>query len=171
MLSFKNFLLDQDDNIDQEEAVKRYNNYKTDFKKTQISEFFIAHKDEEWFVENFFIMNLNFSFFLFRFKYKYHPDEYPKRREEQRQTIKKRLEIFMDLYNKGYLNDVSVDIENQRGLTRFLDAGMRSTYFVKQDLKDRYSLERAINCELLQSATRETHKFMGKLKSSRMILI
>ncbi len=65
MLSFKNFLLDQDDNIDQEEAVKRYNNYKTDFKKTQISEFFIAHKDEEWFVENFFIMNLNFSFFFY----------------------------------------------------------------------------------------------------------
>jgi len=77
----------------------------------------------------------------------------------------------MDLYNKGYLNDVSVDIENQRGLTRFLDAGMTSTYFVKHDLKDRHSLERAINCVLLQSTTRETHKFMGKLESSRMILI
>ncbi len=60
----------------------------------------------------------------FRFKYKYHPDEYPKRRNEQRQIIKKRLEIFMDLYNKGYLNDISVDIDNQRGLTKFLDAGM-----------------------------------------------
>jgi hypothetical protein len=31
----------------------------------------------------------------------------------------------MELYNKGYLNDVSVDIENQRALTRFLDAGKR----------------------------------------------
>jgi len=30
----------------------------------------------------------------------------------------------MDLYNKGYLNDISVDIDNQRGLTKFLDAGM-----------------------------------------------
>ncbi|CAF1405017.1 unnamed protein product [Adineta steineri] len=106
LLSFKNFLLDQDDNIDQEEAVKRYNVYKTDFKKTQIAEFFTAHKDEEW------------------FKYKYHPDEYPKRREEQRQIIKKRLEIFMDLYNKGYLTDVSVDIDSQRALTRFLDAAV-----------------------------------------------
>ncbi len=37
--------------------------------------------------------------------------------------------------------------------------------------RDRHSLERAINCVLLQSAKRETHKFMGKLKSSRMILI
>jgi hypothetical protein len=51
LLSFKNYLLDQDDNIDQEEAVKRYNDYKTDFKKTQIAEFFTAHKDEEWFVK------------------------------------------------------------------------------------------------------------------------
>ncbi len=52
MLSFKNFLHDQDDNIDQEEAVKRYNVYKIDFKKTQIAEFFTAHKDEDWCVKN-----------------------------------------------------------------------------------------------------------------------
>jgi hypothetical protein len=51
MLSFKNYLHDQDDNIDQEEAVKRYTDYKTDFKKTQIGEFFAAHKDEDWYVK------------------------------------------------------------------------------------------------------------------------
>jgi len=60
MLSFKNFLHDQDDNIDQEDAVKRYNDYKIDFKKTQIAEFFAAHKDEDWFVKIFFL-----SFFSF----------------------------------------------------------------------------------------------------------
>jgi hypothetical protein len=38
------------------------------------------------------------------------------------------LEIFMDLYSKGYLKDVSVDIDNQRALTRFLDAGMTFSY-------------------------------------------
>ncbi|CAF0849143.1 unnamed protein product [Adineta steineri] len=102
--SFKHFLQDQDDNIDQEEAVKRYNDYKTDFKKTQIGDFFTAHKDEDW------------------FKHKYHPDEYSKRREEQREIIKKRLDVFMELYNKNYLDDVSVDIDNQRALTKFLDA-------------------------------------------------
>ena len=53
LLSFKSFLRDQDDNIDQEEAVKRYGVYKNDFKKTQIAEFFTAHKDEEWFVRFF----------------------------------------------------------------------------------------------------------------------
>ena len=66
---------------------------------------------------------------LFRFKYKYHPDEFPKRRAEQRQIIQKRLEIFMDLYNKDYLKDVTVDIDNQRALTRFLDAGRRFLSF------------------------------------------
>ncbi|UJR38183.1 hypothetical protein I4U23_030857 [Adineta vaga] len=104
MYSFKHFLQEQDDNIDQEEAVKRYNDYKNDFRKTQIAEFFNAHKDEDW------------------LKHKYYPDEYPKRREEQREIIKKRLDIFMELYQKGYLDDVSVNLESQRTLTRFLDA-------------------------------------------------
>jgi hypothetical protein len=66
---------------------------------------------------------------MFRFKYKYHPDEYSKRREEQRQIIKKRLEIFMELKTKGYLDDVSVDIDNQRALTRFLDAGTGRCFY------------------------------------------
>ncbi len=60
MLSFKNFLHDQDDNIDQEEAVKRYTEYKIDFKKTQIAEFFAAHKDEDWFVKMFFFLYFSF---------------------------------------------------------------------------------------------------------------
>ncbi len=37
--------------------------------------------------------------------------------------------------------------------------------------RDRHSLEHAINCVLLQSITRETHKCMGKLESCRMVLI
>ena len=57
-MSFKNFLQDQEDNIDQEEAVKRYNEYKNDFKKTQIAEFFTTHKDQEWFVTLFSIFFL-----------------------------------------------------------------------------------------------------------------
>ena len=73
-------------------------------------------------LENLILM-FKYSFFPHRFKHKYHPDEYPKRREEQRIIVKRRLDVFMELYNKGYLDDVSVDIESQRALTRFLDAG------------------------------------------------
>ena len=50
MISFKHFLSQQEDSITDEDAIKRFNEYKLDFKKAQISEFFLAHKDEEWYV-------------------------------------------------------------------------------------------------------------------------
>ena len=35
----------------------------------------------------------------------------------------------MELLNKGYLDDVVVDSDNQRSLTRFLDAGQTNESF------------------------------------------
>ena len=61
MQSFKQFLQTQDDNISDEEAIRKYNEYKLEFKRLQLNEFFVAHKDEEW------------------FKIKYHPEEAIKR--------------------------------------------------------------------------------------------
>lgn len=48
MQTFKAFLASQDDNITDDEAIQKYNEYKNDFKKQQINEFFLAHKEEEW---------------------------------------------------------------------------------------------------------------------------
>jgi hypothetical protein len=48
MMTFKNFLAQQDDSIDDEEAVKKYAAYKMEFKKEQLSKFFAEHKGEEW---------------------------------------------------------------------------------------------------------------------------
>lgn len=48
MMTFKQFLSEQDDNISDEDAIKKFNEYKLDFKKQQISEFFLQHKEEEW---------------------------------------------------------------------------------------------------------------------------
>lgn len=48
MMSFKSYLLTQDDNITDDEAIKKYNEYKLEFKRQQLNEFFITHKDEEW---------------------------------------------------------------------------------------------------------------------------
>lgn len=50
MKSFKEFLLSLDDSIDETEAVKRYNDYKLEFRRQQMQDFFLAHKDEEWYV-------------------------------------------------------------------------------------------------------------------------
>ena len=48
MMTFKQFLQQQDDHITDEDAIKKFNEYKIDFKKQQINEFFLQHKDEEW---------------------------------------------------------------------------------------------------------------------------
>ena len=48
MMTFKQFLASQDDHISDEEAIKKFNEYKMDFKKQQIQEFFSAHKEQEW---------------------------------------------------------------------------------------------------------------------------
>ena len=48
MLTLKQFLQDQDDHIDEQTLFAKYQDYKVDFRKTQIQEFFNRHKDEEW---------------------------------------------------------------------------------------------------------------------------
>lgn len=48
MMTFKQFLNKQDDTLSQEDAIKLYADYKLQFKKQQINEFFLAHKEEEW---------------------------------------------------------------------------------------------------------------------------
>ena len=48
MLSFKQWLAEQTDDIAEDDAVVRYGTYKVEFKRSQLSTFFEAHKDEEW---------------------------------------------------------------------------------------------------------------------------
>ena len=49
VMSFKMFLSQQDDTISDQDAVKKYNEYKEEFRIKQINEFFLQHKDEEWY--------------------------------------------------------------------------------------------------------------------------
>lgn len=58
----------------------------------------------------------------FRFKSRYHPDENYKRRNEQNQNVVNRCEVFMDLMDKGWLNDVVAESDKANELVRFLDA-------------------------------------------------
>jgi len=52
MLTFKSFLTTQDDSISDEDAIKKYSEYKLEFKRQQLNEFFVNHKDEEWWVKS-----------------------------------------------------------------------------------------------------------------------
>lgn len=48
MLTFKQFMNNLDDSTDHIEATTKYNEYKVEFKRKQLTEFFNAHKEEEW---------------------------------------------------------------------------------------------------------------------------
>lgn len=50
MLTLKQFLANQDDSISDSDAITKYNEYKQDFRRQQLNEFFVTHKDEEWWV-------------------------------------------------------------------------------------------------------------------------
>ena len=52
MMTFKSFLATQDDGISDEDAIKKYSEYKLEFKRQQLNEFFVNHKDEEWWVSS-----------------------------------------------------------------------------------------------------------------------
>ncbi|XP_034746461.1 serrate RNA effector molecule homolog isoform X1 [Etheostoma cragini] len=106
MKSFKEFLLSLDDSVDETEAVKRYNEYKIDFRRQQMQDFFLAHKDEEW------------------FRSKYHPDEASRLKVEAQSSLKNRLNVFMFLMENNWFDNVSLDIEHTPAIIKVLDAAV-----------------------------------------------
>ena len=104
MMSFKSFLQTQDDQISDEEAIKKYGEYKMEFKRQQLNEFFVTHKEEEW------------------FKQKYHPDDSVKRKDEMKDFLQKRVEVFNELLENGKIKQLKLDNDMQDSLIRLLDS-------------------------------------------------
>lgn len=48
MLTLKQFLDTEEEGISDLEVMQKYSDYKQEFKRQQLNEFFVAHKDEEW---------------------------------------------------------------------------------------------------------------------------
>ncbi|XP_034476530.1 serrate RNA effector molecule homolog isoform X3 [Drosophila innubila] len=103
MLTLKQFLDTQDENISDSEVMRKYTEYKTDFKRQQLNEFFVAHKDEEW------------------FKNKYHPEDSVRRNDEQRGFLKRRTDVFLELLENGTIGNVKIDSSQADALVRVLD--------------------------------------------------
>ncbi|XP_055935385.1 serrate RNA effector molecule homolog isoform X1 [Argiope bruennichi] len=141
MMTFKQFLSSQDDGIDDQEAVKKYNEYKLEFRRQQINEFFLNHKDEEW------------------FKLKHHPEESAKRKAELHEALKRRLAVFMELYEKGWVDEVRIDQENSEQIIKFLDAVVikleGGTDFDLKVLDEPYEEEKPKETTLLPSSLKE----------------
>lgn len=103
------FLLNMEDSVDETESVKRYNQYKLDFRRQQLQDFFLQHKDQEW------------------FRSKYHPDDITARRAESLAALKTRLGVFLFLLDNNWLDNVSLDMEHAPGIIKLLDAGRDRT--------------------------------------------
>uniref|UniRef100_A0AAY4EMM1 Serrate RNA effector molecule homolog n=1 Tax=Denticeps clupeoides TaxID=299321 RepID=A0AAY4EMM1_9TELE len=106
MKTFKEFLLSLDDSVDETESVKRYNEYKIDFRRQQMQDFFLAHKDEEW------------------FRSKYHPDEAGRRKAEARGALQNRLNVYMCMMDSGSFDNVFLDIERAQAIMKIMDASV-----------------------------------------------
>ena len=104
MMSFKAFLQTQDDQISDEEAIRKYAEYKLEFKRQQLNEFFVTHKEEEW------------------FRQKYHPEDSVKRKAELLEMLEKRIEVFKLFQEQGKYNGLALDGENQDSLVKLLDS-------------------------------------------------
>lgn len=48
MMTLKQFIMDQDELIDEDTLSEKYGEYKVSFRRAQVQEFFNRHKDEEW---------------------------------------------------------------------------------------------------------------------------
>ncbi|KAI1290255.1 Serrate RNA effector molecule -like protein [Halotydeus destructor] len=106
MLTFKQFLAGLDDTVADTDAVQKYNEYKTTFKKDQILEFFNKHKEEEW------------------FKAKYHPDEFGRSKEAKEAYVHLRLKVFNELLEKDWIDSISIDVEKNLQIVKLLDAAV-----------------------------------------------
>merc|ERR1719312_353859 len=72
--------------------------------RQQLNEFFVTHKDEEW------------------FKQKYHPDDSVKRKDELREMLKKRVEVFQEFMEQSKFADLTLDGDKQDALIKVLDS-------------------------------------------------
>ncbi len=117
-MCLQEFLLNMEDSVDETESVKRYNQYKLDFRRQQLQDFFLQHKDQEW------------------FRSKYHPDDITARKAESLAALKTRLGVFLFLLDNNWLDNMSLDMDHAPAIIKLLDAGrdrQRDRQVVRQD--------------------------------------
>ena len=103
MMTFKAFLQTQDDSITDEESLQKYGEYKLEFQRQQLNEFFVHHKDFEW------------------FRVKYHPTEVDTRQTEVKKMLQKRLEVFNQLVTDKFIEEVRIDSNSEDKLLELMD--------------------------------------------------
>lgn len=103
MLSFKEFVDKQSDDINELDALDKYRDYKMDFIRKRIAKFFKEHQEEEW------------------FRNKYRPTEIEKIEAASKELKKKRKEVYKQLVEKRYTENLPIDYDHAGQVTKFLD--------------------------------------------------
>jgi len=103
MMTFKAFLQTQDDSITDEESLQKYGEYKLEFQRQQLNEFFVHHKDYEW------------------FRVKYHPTESEARQADLKKMLQRRLEVFNKLVTDEFIEEVRLEEGSEHKLLELMD--------------------------------------------------
>jgi len=104
MMSFKAFLETQDDNITDDEALVKYGEYKLEFKRQKLNEFFVSHKQQEW------------------FRTKYQPQGLSAREKATHESAQRRCEIFNELSAKGFMDAIRCTQDEEVDIVKLLDS-------------------------------------------------
>lgn len=102
LISFKEFVANQPDSVEEDQACKSYNEYKLNFKRKQLARFFEQHKDEEW------------------FRNKYRPPEKTKLEEDFKAVTARRKEIYNQMKEKNLTDGIKIAYEDKDKLSKFL---------------------------------------------------
>ena len=103
LMSFKEFIVNQSNDINEQEALTRYGEYKTDFTRRQIDKFFKEHQEEEW------------------FRNKYRPIELKHIEEKTKEVRAKRKKVYEQLIEKQSTDNFFLDYQHNDKLSLFLE--------------------------------------------------
>ena len=102
LLSFKAFLETQSDHITEEESLAMYREYKAEYRRERMLEFFEEHKEEEWLMEL------------------YHPVCKERRRLEEQARVARRAEVFWSIFKNENCR-LKLETGQDEKLTRMMD--------------------------------------------------
>jgi len=102
LLSFKGFLETQNDHITEEESLAMYRDYKAEYRRQRMLEFFEEHKEEEWMMEL------------------YHPVCKERRRLEEQVRVARRADVFWSMF-ENEICGLKLEVGQEEQLTRMMD--------------------------------------------------
>ena len=102
-MSFKQFMMEQDDSINEDQAVNKYNEYKQNISAKFISSYFEEHKNDEWFQE------------------KYHPVYCNKIYDVKHSSLLQRFFSFWYLFQSDLFLNFSLDVEYLSSIENIVD--------------------------------------------------